>query len=307
MQVTKTVLTWWDVQVRAAECVHKSMKGVEVPIRIHLFGVPRGGIPAALLVLQAMEREFKFHSVSMTNNVLGADFIIDDVIDSGETFRKYNTLYPGIPFLPLYDKQGEDKEMGWIHFPWEQEETEQGPEDNIRRILQYIGEDPNRDGLKETPSRVVRSYAELFAGYKKDPKELFKTFEETSDEMVILRNTPFVSYCEHHLMPFTGRAAIAYVPKDKVIGLSKLARLLDVYARRLQIQERLTKEITRDLDQYLQPLGSACVIEASHSCMSCRGVNKVGPEMVTSSLTGVFRTKPEARAELFSLISRSVS
>lgn len=182
--------------------------------------------------------------------------------------------------------------------------TEQLARDCVRALLSFIGEDVNREGLKDTPGRVVTAYSELFSGYKIDPASVFKVFEDGAcDQMVILRNVEFYSTCEHHMLPFTGKAHIAYLPKGKVVGISKLARLLEVFARRLQIQERIGQQMTEALDKYLQPLGSACVIEAVHSCMTCRGVNKQHSEMVTSSLTGEF-LKAEVRSEFLTFAIR---
>lgn len=173
----------------------------------------------------------------------------------------------------------------------------------IKFLLSYIGDDPTREGLLETPDRVLRSYEELFAGYHMDVEDVFKTFEDGAcDEMVLLKNVEFVSFCEHHMLPFLGKAHIAYIPDGKVIGVSKLARVLEIFARRLQIQERLTTDVTKALDTHLQPKGSACVVEASHLCMVCRGVLKQNSIMVTSSLTGVFRDNPMARAEFLNLL-----
>lgn len=173
----------------------------------------------------------------------------------------------------------------------------------VQTLLRYIGEDPDREGLRETSARVLKSYRELFSGYKTDPASVFKCFEDGAcDELVLLRNVGFTSFCEHHMLPFTGVAHIAYLPDKRIIGLSKLARLLDVFAKRLQVQERLTTQITAALDEHLKPLGSACIIRASHSCMGCRGVNKIGASMVTSSLTGEFRNH-EVRSEFLSLIA----
>lgn len=175
--------------------------------------------------------------------------------------------------------------------------------DAIKVLLRYIGDDPDREGLKETPQRMVRSWGELFSGYNQNVVDVFKTFEDGAcDELVLLKRVEFYSTCEHHWLPFSGMAHIAYLPNKKIIGLSKLARILEVYARRLQVQERLTVQVTEALDTYLEPRGSACVIEASHACMTCRGVNKQNAVMVTSSLTGAFREDPVARAELFQLI-----
>lgn len=177
-------------------------------------------------------------------------------------------------------------------------------ESAIETLLRFIGDDPTREGLKETPLRVMKSYQELFSGYAQDPAAVLKVFEDGAcDEMVVLRNMEFFSTCEHHMLPFFGKAHVAYIPNGRVIGISKLARILEIYSRRLQVQERLTEQITKALDEHLKPKGSACVLEARHFCMICRGVQKQNSEMVTSSLTGVFR-KPEVRAEFFHLVKQ---
>jgi GTP cyclohydrolase IA len=176
----------------------------------------------------------------------------------------------------------------------------------VREILLAIGEDPDREGLLKTPNRVARAYAELMAGLREDPRYHLKTvFKECYDEIVILRDIPFHSLCEHHLLPFTGRAHVAYLPAGKVVGLSKLARLVDGFARRPQVQERLTKQIADALMTELNPVGAACVIEASHTCMTIRGVMKPGSLMVTSALRGSFRDNSTSRAEVLALINSS--
>jgi len=173
----------------------------------------------------------------------------------------------------------------------------------VREILTALGEDPDREGLKLTPRRVARAYAELTAGFKEDPRRHLATvFHETYDQVVLLRDIEFHSLCEHHLMPFTGKAHVAYLPDGRVVGLSKLARLVEGYARRLQVQERLTTQIADALWDELKPLGAACVIEAAHTCMTIRGVQKPGSTMVTSALRGVFKENPSTRLELMSLI-----
>jgi GTP cyclohydrolase IA len=179
--------------------------------------------------------------------------------------------------------------------------------DVVRDLLYSIGEDPYREGLAETPDRVVRSWGELFAGYGQDPKDVFKAFgdgAERYDEMITLTDIPLVSTCEHHLLPIVGVAHVAYVPHGRIIGLSKLARLVDVFARRLQVQERLTQQVAQSLMENLEPAGAAYVIRATHFCMVARGVQKAGAEFVTSSMLGVFRDKPEARAEFLSLVRK---
>jgi GTP cyclohydrolase IA len=178
--------------------------------------------------------------------------------------------------------------------------------DAITTIIAAIGDDPKRDGLQETPTRVMNSWCEIFSGYGKDPRDMLTTFENDGyDQMVILTDVEFYSTCEHHMLPFFGKAHIAYIPtKGKVVGISKLARLLEVYTRRLQIQERIGEQVTKALMEHLQPEGAACILEATHFCMTCRGVNKQHSKMVTSSLKGSFLTQPEARQELLTLIRR---
>jgi GTP cyclohydrolase IA len=173
----------------------------------------------------------------------------------------------------------------------------------VREILIAVGEDPDREGLLKTPARVARMYAELFAGLHQDPEQhLHAMFDEDHHEMVVLRDIPFNSMCEHHLMPFEGKAHIAYIPGGKVLGLSKLARLVDVFALRPQVQERLTSQIADVLAERLGVKGCAVVMEAVHTCMTCRGVKKSGSVMVTSALRGTLHTNPGTRAEVLALL-----
>jgi GTP cyclohydrolase I len=173
----------------------------------------------------------------------------------------------------------------------------------VREILAAVGEDPDREGLLETPARVARMYAEMFSGLHLDPREHTKKFfAEKYDEVVLVRDISFCSMCEHHLLPFTGKAHIAYVPNGKVIGLSKLARVVEVHARRPQVQERLTEDIANLLVDELDAKGVAVVIEASHSCMTIRGVRKPGSLCVTSAMKGLFRANLSSRAEVMQLI-----
>lgn len=173
----------------------------------------------------------------------------------------------------------------------------------VREMLLAIGEDPQREGLRETPSRVARMYAELFAGLHEDPERHLETmFDEGHDEMVALRDISFNSMCEHHLMPFEGKAHIAYIPGGKVIGLSKLARIVDAYARRPQMQERLTSQIADLLAQKINVKGCAVVLEAVHTCTTCRGVKKPGSVMVTSALRGLMQKVDKTRAEALALL-----
>lgn len=275
---------------------------------VNVYGVPRGGlVPASLMVTALREGRKGLNSqalIQLVNQPGHADLIVDDLIDSGATRERFLNEHPLAVFRAFIDKTTKPVKP-WYVFPWESsDEQEETIEDNVVRMLQFIGEDPARDGLKETPKRVAKAYAEMFRGYHEDPASVMKVFElDDCDEMVILRNIEFNSFCEHHMLPFIGRAHIAYLPDHKVIGISKLARLLDIFAARLQIQERIGIQVTTALDQYLTPRGSACVIEAKHMCMSCRGVSKQHSEMITSSLTGVFlEPGNSARQEFMSLI-----
>jgi GTP cyclohydrolase I len=185
--------------------------------------------------------------------------------------------------------------------------TREAAERAVRTLIEWAGDDPGREGLKGTPARVAKAFEEYFSGYGTDPVELLqRTFEETDgyDEMVVLRDIRFESHCEHHLAPIIGKAHIAYLPQQRVVGISKLARLVEVYAKRLQIQEKMTAQIANTLDEVLQPKGVAVVIEAAHQCMTTRGVHKPGVAMVTSRMLGAFRTDPSTRREFLAIIGQ---
>jgi GTP cyclohydrolase IA len=175
----------------------------------------------------------------------------------------------------------------------------------VRVLIEWAGDDPGREGLRATPGRVVRSFEEFFQGYQTDPVELLqRTFEETEgyDEMVVLRDIRFESHCEHHMAPIIGKAHVAYLPNSRVVGISKLARLVEVYSRRLQIQEKMTVQVANTLNDVLQPKGVGVVIEAAHQCMTTRGVHKPGVSMVTSHMLGAFRDDPSTRREFLAFI-----
>jgi len=175
----------------------------------------------------------------------------------------------------------------------------------IRTLIRWAGDNPDREGLLDTPSRVARSYREFFKGYTQDPVSMLeRTFEEVEgyDEIVLLRDIRLESHCEHHMVPIVGRAHVAYLPHRRVVGISKLARVVDAYASRLQIQEKLTAQIANTIHEVLQPLGTAVIIEAAHECMTTRGVHKTGVSMVTSRMLGVFRDDPATRRELLAMI-----
>ncbi|HCJ62195.1 MAG TPA: GTP cyclohydrolase I FolE [Alphaproteobacteria bacterium] len=186
------------------------------------------------------------------------------------------------------------------------EEAEQA----VRTLLRWAGDDPEREGLLETPSRVAKAFGEWFGGYDEDPHgHLRKTFEEVAgyDEMVLLKDIRFESHCEHHLAPIIGKAHVAYLPEGRVVGISKLARVVDAYAKRLQVQEKMTAQIADCIEEVLQPRGVAVVIEAAHQCMTTRGVHRPGVSLVTSRMSGDFRTNPMTRREFLSIIGNPSS
>ena len=188
--------------------------------------------------------------------------------------------------------------------------SQKDAEEAVRTLLRWAGDDPDREGLSETPARVARAYREWFRGYEEDPVDyLQRTFEEVEgyDEMVVLRDIRYESFCEHHLAPIIGVAHVGYIPTERVVGISKLARVVEAYAKRLQVQEKMTAQIAKCIEQVLQPLGVAVVVEGEHHCMSTRGVHKPGVTMVTSTMLGAFRTNATTRREFLDYIGNPVN
>jgi len=277
-----------------------------------IYGVPSGGVPVAMELSRIsgvpLQESYIFDGKPDTHCL-----VVDDIIDSGGTRNKFTkndfaslVLKNSAKLIPSKMKTYHSIiHDGWVHFFWEK--SNGGIEDNIIRILEYIGEDPNREGLIDTPNRVTRSWLELFSGYKQDVNSIVKSFESDGySEIVLLKDIEFYSTCEHHMLPFMGKGHIAYIPNNRVIGISKLARILDAFSRRLQIQERIGEQVTNLIMTELDAVGAACILEASHLCMRCRGVGKQNSTMVTSSLKGIFiepSTKGlAARNELMGLV-----
>jgi GTP cyclohydrolase IA len=273
-----------------------------------IYGVPRGGIPVAIALSAATGIPMVD---SLDVHTYGEVLIVDDIVDSGTTRLKYSEY----DFAALCCKNTTPKEARriysaseeteWVEFFWEVNESP--ATDAVTRLIEYIGEDPCREGLLETPKRVIKAYEFMFSGYKQHPEDIIKTFDSGGyDQMVLLKDIEMYSFCEHHMVPFFGKAHVAYIPNDRVIGISKLARLVDMYSRRLQIQERLGQQVVDALMKYLKPRGAACIIEAQHLCMRMRGVEKQNSEMVTSSLRGLFLDDSDigraSREELMRLI-----
>lgn len=248
------------------------------------YGVPRGGQIIAGMLGNAVD------------TIDQADVIVDDLIDSGQTLLQY--AKHDKPFAALIDKREEYKNE-WIVFPWENHNG--NVEDNVTRLLQYFGEDVNREGLQDTPKRYVKFFKQFLT-----PQEWkFTTFSsEGYDEMIVQTNIPFYSLCEHHIAPFFGYGHIAYIPKDNIVGLSKLARTLDLFANRLQNQERITTQVAEYLEEKLQPKGVAVSLSAKHMCMEMRGVKKHDTWTTTTKLIGAFKKDEDARLEFFNSIKK---
>ena len=264
-----------------------------------IYGIPTGGLIPAFVISKKLGLPF----VDMPNkNTL----VVDDLIDSGRTLEGFSN-----DCAVLYRKSYSPETnyclrevKGWIDLPHETLET--GIENNISRILQFIGENPRREGLIGTPKRVARMYKEIFRGYnlKKKPKiTIFNNKKDGVDyDQMIIDKGYFFSHCEHHIVPFFGKYYFAYIPDKKIIGLSKVARIIDWYSAKLQIQERLVKEVVDEIEQKTKPLGIALVMKGRHLCKEMRGVKKIEGEMITSDLRGVFRSKATVREEFLKLI-----
>lgn len=263
-----------------------------------VYPIPRGGVTVAYRLLGFMP------NVAITDKPVEATFFVDDLIDSGMTCKCMYEQYPDKPFFTLIDKRTDEHYKDkWIVFPWEQG-REGDPEENIVRLLQFIGEDPTREGLRETPARVIKAWKFWTKGYTEDPSAILKTFVDGSEgveEMVVVRDIPFFSNCEHHMAPFFGTATVAYLPDKRIVGLSKINRLVEAFARRLQVQERLTCNIADALMEHLTPLGCGVVIKARHMCVESRGVQHRQCVTLTSALRGIFKTDPTVRSEFLEL------
>ena len=267
------IVTWEEIKARVSK-FDKALK---------YYGIPRGG-----MYISAM--------LNPVNTPEEADILIDDLIDSGKTKEDYKIYNK--PFIGLFNKQEEENiKDKWLVFPWELKE--EPVENNFIRILQYLGEDTTREGLKETPKRYIKFLKEFL-----EPKEIkFTSFDaEGTDEMIIQTNIPFYSLCEHHIAPFFGVASVAYVPEKRIIGLSKLARCVDLYANRFQNQERITTQIAERLQKELTPKGVAVSLKAQHLCMNMRGVKKHDTWTITNKLIGIFKTDGTARSEFLQAI-----
>ena len=274
----KTKILWTEIFNRAAYLKSAYAEGTK------FYGVPRGGQIIAGILGNAVD------------TIEQADVIVDDLIDSGATLEQYKKHKK--PFAALIDKRKEYTDE-WIVFPWENHNG--NIEDNVTRLLQFFGEDVEREGLKETPKRYVK----FFKQFLTIPEWNFTTFSsEGYDEMIVQTNIPFYSLCEHHIAPFFGYGHIAYIPEKKIVGLSKLARTLDLFAHRLQNQERITTQVAEYLQDKLEAKGIAVSLSAKHMCMEMRGVKKHDTWTTTTKLIGAFKNSNDARQEFFNSIKK---
>ena len=257
----------------------------------NVYGVPKNGSIIA-------ESLSKYPDITLVEKPEDADFIVDDLIDSGRTkkrFEKYTA-----PFVAMIDKNNTE----WISFWFEKDKVDED-EDLVARMIETIGENPNREGLIDTPRRVVKMWKELFRGYDPEQKPKITIFDNGADGLtydnMVIDTGDFYSQCEHHMVPFFGKYWFAYIPDKKILGISKVARIIDYHSAKLQIQERLVKDVLDDLEKALQPKGIALVMEGEHLCKTMRGAKKKG-KMMTSDLRGVFLTNSDARSEFMRLI-----
>jgi len=290
-------LTWADVNDAVEALITRTRH--RVPNNFSgVYGIPQGGAPVAIMVADRL-------GLPILDTPNDRALIVDDLVDTGITLRRQDTY---LHRDALYRKPHSPTDLApdaievneWIAFPWERDAGE--PTDAVVRLLQHIGEDPTREGLLDTPKRYIKALREMTSGYDLDPATVLGvTFDEASDQLIVLSDIEFVSLCEHHLAPFRGVATVGYLPGARVVGLSKLARLVDVYARRLQVQERLTQQIADAMVTHLDPYGVAVIITAHHSCMGNRGVRKHQGKMTTSVMLGAMRDNATARQEFMAL------
>lgn len=269
-----------------------------------IYGIPRGGVSIALM-LSCLT------SANLVAEPAAASVIVDDIIDSGRTMERvaagFRSYQRPPRFIAAFDKRKPEWADKWLVMPWEvSEQHDQSADDAVVRLLQHIGENPDREGLRETPQRVIKAWNEWAAGYNQKPEDILKGFEDGADkydEFVFQGSIPFYSTCEHHLAPFFGVAHIGYIPTGRIVGLSKLSRLLDIFARRLQCQERISVQVADALMSALKPLGVGVVLQARHMCMESRGICKSGTVTTTSALRGLVKERPEVREEFLSFVS----
>lgn len=298
METNKIQLTYEDLYKdvdHLADLIKSSGKTIQYK---SIYAVPRGGVPIALMLSAKL-------GLPLVDELRKDSLIVDDLIDSSKTLEQFSEQ--GNDIAVLYSKPHSPLKTdfpakvldGWIEFPYE--DSSKDIEENFRRILEYLGEDPIREGLADTPKRYIKFMKQFLT-----PEEFdFTTFKnEGIDEMIVQKDIPFFSLCEHHTVPFFGTATVAYIPGERIVGLSKLARTVRYYAGRFQNQERITQQVADRLEKELSPLGAAVTLRARHFCMEMRGAKVHDTHTITSKLTGAFKEKPETRAEYMALTER---
>ena len=304
-----------DVNTYCEELFHKIMLNFSATLKVgyslKVYPIPRGGVPVAYALKSVFIQKGK--NLFITNNPEECDFIIDDIIDSGQTADIHREKFMRPVFALFTSKPSFNDYCGsvigdeyWVVFPWENEQDGgfETVEQNITRLIQSFGEDPSRQGLLETPKRVAKAWKHWMKGYTESAPDILKVFEdgaEAYDEMVTVKDIPFYSHCEHHMAPIFGTATVSYIPDGKIVGLSKISRLVDMFARRLQVQERLTSQIADSLMENLKPKGVGVHIRARHMCMESRGVCQQGHHTITTALRGVIKNVDTSRAEFLNL------
>lgn len=314
------VLGWDVIELFAEHCAQAVRDWYVKPDCV--YGIPRGGIIPAQLIARSLEIDLlplgELECDTQGRRVL----LVDDIIDSGTTIAHYVDKLEDacVGIVALTSKAGPTHFGGdeiptyvpkayrhdeWIVFPWEEQDATTDNTGHVRRILELLGEDPTREGLVDTPERFIKAMGEMTEGYHVDEKEIFKaTFAaEDVDQLIVIPKIEFFSTCEHHLFPFYGHVYIGYIPKGRVLGLSKFARLVRMYSRRLQVQEIMTKQICDSITEHLNPVGVGVIVEAKHLCMAARGIESRDPTFVTSSLQGIVRDY--ARSEFLALAGLS--
>lgn len=315
------IITVAEVQAACADLIRRLPIQPGKPCR--MYGIPRGGTIVAFMIAN------QFVGIELVERPEEADFFVDDIWDTGATAKRFYEQF-GAPTYALFDKARDPRWKGqWLVLPWETTDPTKPESDTFLRVLQFIGEDATRSGLKETPARAAAYFKDATVGYTKKPADVLKDFAdgaERVDQMVFQGAIPFFSMCEHHMAPFFGVVHIGYIPNGKVLGLSKFARLVDVFARRLQVQERLTNQIADALWEWLIPEageeapikeqfesairraaapsgeGVGVTIRARHLCMESRGVQKIGTVTYTSALRGSIKNEPSAREEFMGFV-----
>ncbi len=291
-------VSWEAFRTECSEMLKGKPKGFS-----KVYGIPTGGFFVAQELARQSEGSLTWiiESPSDPKKV----WVVDDLVDSGATLRGW--VEDGFIVDALYRKSTSPKHIavdattldGWIKFPWEHDSS---PTDAVTRLIEWVGEDPSREGLLDTPKRVTKAFKELCCGYDQDPKAILsKQFTVEHDELVVIKDIQYDSLCEHHMLPFFGTCAVGYIPKGKVVGASKIPRVINCFARRLQVQERLTDQIAKAIYNYVPCRGVGVIMTGQHMCMSSRGVEQKMSAMRTSSLLGVFRDDVMLRAEFISL------